>query len=44
MKKCPPVLNIPNKTLTTDKGSNLMLCFISEEWRATQKDLVILQL
>ena len=33
-----------NKALTTDKGSNLILHSISQERRATQKNLVISQL
>ena len=37
-------MNIPNKTLTTDKGFKLTLHSISQERSATQKDLVISQL
>ena len=44
MTKFSPALNIPNKTLTTDKGSKLILHSISQERSATQKDLVISQL
>ena len=44
MTKSSPALNIPNKTLTTDKGSKLILHYINQERRATQKDLIISQL
>ena len=44
MIKSSPALNIPNKTLTADKGSKLVLHYINQERRATQKDLVISQL
>ena len=44
MTKSSPALNIPNKTLKTDKGSKLILHSISQERSATQKDLVISQL
>ena len=44
MTKSSPALNIPNKTLKTDKGFKLRLHYINQERRATQKDLVISQL
>ena len=42
--KFSPALNVPNKTLTADKGSKLILHSISQERSATQKNLFISQL
>ena len=37
MTKSSPALNIPNKTLTADQGSKLVLHYINQERRATPK-------